>query len=523
MLIDRRRVICLSTGLFASGLAVPGTTAPPDPGTRARLSIDPSHEIAHIPASYGGFSVELATLADPDVFHAGNHEMIALYRRLSTQGVLRIGGNSSELCWWQARSGSRPPQIHPAGIGRADNWMPQRLTPITPAAIDHLRGFLEATGWSCIYGLPFGTGTPAADAEHAAYVAHALGPRLRYFQIGNEPDFYQDANNRLRPQGWGFEDYAREWQAIAEAVSATVPAARFGGPDVGSSGDWVVRFAERMKPLMGERLIELTGHYYALGPPDSPQASIGHLLTRDPRITERMALIMSAANQQGLSFRMSEGNSCFRGGKAGLSNALAAAIWGMDYMLYMATLGCTGINFHGGGGNVISSALGDKLPGARDARDLEIAKLGTFYSPIAGNRQAGYTARPLFYAMMAVQAFAGCALFPATLDGGTFDATAYAGHGPGGWRIAIVNKDLQRDLILELPALPFGECAIWRLTGPAIDATTDISLAGATIRGAGSQWQPSPPETGVECRRGTVLGVPRASACILLERPLQSV
>ena len=91
---------------------------------------------------------------------------------------------------------------------------------------------------------------------------------------------------------------------------------------------------------------------------------------------------------------MAEGNSCFRGGKPGMSNALAGALWGMDYMLEMATLGCSGINFHGGSGNVISMSLGNKLPGARNARDLEIARLGSFYSPIAGNREVGYTARP---------------------------------------------------------------------------------------------------------------------------------
>src|SRR5206468_2667046 len=143
------------------------------------------------------------------------------------------------------------PEIKTAGLGRADNWMPQRLTPITPAAIDNLRGFLDATGWHCIYGLNFGTGSPERDAEEAAYVARALGPRLKYFQIGNEPDFYRQPNNRLRETGWDFPDYLREWVAIAKAVIERVPDARFGGPDVGSSADWVVRFGNEASQILG--------------------------------------------------------------------------------------------------------------------------------------------------------------------------------------------------------------------------------------------------------------------------------
>lgn len=83
--------------------------------------------------------------------------------------------------------------------------MPQQFTAIEPVAIDRLAGFLHVTGWRAIYGLNLGTGTPDRDAEEAAYVAKALGPRLLFFQIGNEPEYYSNASNRLRPSGWDFE------------------------------------------------------------------------------------------------------------------------------------------------------------------------------------------------------------------------------------------------------------------------------------------------------------------------------
>ena len=175
---------------------------------------------------------------------------------------------------------------------------------------------------------------------------------------------------------------------------------------------------------------------------------------------------------------MAEGNSCYRGGKAGMSNALAGALWGIDYMLDMAARGCQGINFHGGGGSVISSALGDKLPGARDARDLEIARLGTFYSPIAGNRDEGYSARPLFHAMKAVEL-----LTDANLVGTEFDTAARMPRptqrrSKAGWRLALVNKDASRDLTvdLELPRDVPRDGHLWRLTGPALEAIDGIEL-----------------------------------------------
>jgi hypothetical protein len=515
--IDRR--VLLKSGLAAalSGFFSKLSFAA-EPSVQAHLSIDPARVLNHIPASYNGFSIETMTLENPNVYHSANRGLAALFRCLSPNGVLRIGGNSSEFCWWKATSNAQAPSIKAAGVGRSDNWMPQQLHAITPQAIDNLRGFLDATGWTCIYGLNFGTGSPDRDAEEAAYVAHVLGPKLRYFQIGNEPDLYRTPNNLLRPSGWDFPDYLREWLEIARAVIARVPSAKFGGPDVGGAADWVVEFGQQVPGLLGKaRLAELTGHYYAEGPPDSPSASIENLLATDPRIAERMEAIIPIARANGLTFRMAEGNSCYRGGKAGMSNALAGALWGMDYMLDMAARGCVGINLHGGGGKEISESLGNKLPGARDARDVEIAKLGTFYSPIAGNLEVGYHARPIFYGMLAVQQFADSDLVATRFDKQDVNATSYAAKRPDGWCIAVVNKDLRRDLSIDVSIPPGSKTAtLWRLTGPAIDSTEGVSLAGAQIAGADAQWSPRDAQI-LRIQGGvTKLDVPRASAALVL-------
>ena len=315
-----------------------------------------------IPVDYIGFSYETVQLADPSFFAADNHELVALFRTLCPQGVLRIGGNSSEFCWWRTHPDQAPPP-DPSSAGNADNWMPHSVTAIQPVAVDRLAGFLDATGWKAIYGLNLGTGTPERAAEESLYVSRVLGPRLLYFQIGNEPEYYRDANNGLRPADWSFEKYLVQWAAIARSVIERVPGARLGGPDVGSDGSWVVRFAQEAPKLFPGRIVACTGHYYAEGPPDDPKVTVARLLAPDPRIDRDLTRIVEAARGAGIPYRMTEGNSCYRGGKPGMSNAFCSALWAVDYMLKLASYECVGVNLHGGGSKQIRDALGGHLPG----------------------------------------------------------------------------------------------------------------------------------------------------------------
>lgn len=496
-LFDRRNV--LASGLAAGGLAAGGIAfaAPP----RGRLVLHPETVLNAVPADFTGLSVEKAQLSDPAFFHAGNVGLIALYRRLTPHGVLRIGGNSSEFCWWKAADAATAPRIEAAGLGHSDNWMPQHQTPIAPQAVQALKGFLDACDWRCIWGFNFGTATPAANAIEAAFVARTLGPRLLAFQIGNEPDLYRTPNNKLRPAGWDFPDYLDEWTAQAKAILAAVPQAVFFGPD-GTNSDWTLRFAAAAPKRLGKAVAGLSGHYYAGGPPESPTVTIANLLHPAPGVTATMDKIAVAATAAGLDYRMTEGNSCYRGGKPGMSNTLAAALWGGDYMLAMAAHGCKGVCFHGGSGAMIAHSLGDKMPGARTEADRKLAAQGAFYTPIAGNRQIGFSARPLYYGMQLAQHFAGTRMIAASLAAGGANATAYAAIGPKGARIAVFNKDAaDLTLAVETAGLAGKTVRIRRLTGPGLDAPNGVGLsAGETVTGG---------ET-------INLSVPRASAAVIL-------
>lgn len=441
-----------------------------------------------VPADYVGLSYETMQLADPSFFAPDNLDLIALFKSLSPRGVLRIGGNSSEFCWWQTKPDQQaPPEPHSAG--HDENWMPHTLTAIQPVAVDRLAGFLDATGWKAIHGLNLGTGTPARAAGEAAYVAKTLGSRLLYFQIGNEPEFYRDANNRLRSPDWDFEKYLAQWASFARAVIGQVPDARFGGPDVGSDGSLVMRFAEEAPKLLPGRIVACTGHYYAEGPPDSPNVTVARLLAPDPRIDRDLPRVIESAHRAGITYRMTEGNSCYRGGKPGMSNAFCSALWAADYMLKLASFGCVGVNFHGGGSKQIRASLGGHLPGeSLEPGAAAIAKEGSFYTPIAGSREAGFKARPVFYGMKLAGLLAGGRMRTVALNAPQADATAYAADMQNGeTRMVVINKDSSIDLPVRI-ASAHG-VKLWRLEAPNLTATTGVALAAAPIDTV-SPWAP---------------------------------
>ncbi|HVT96403.1 MAG TPA: hypothetical protein VHE33_02785, partial [Acidobacteriaceae bacterium] len=54
----------------------------------------------HMPSDFVGLSYEVQQLADPSFFSARNTGLVRAFRELTPQGVLRLGGNTSEFAWW---------------------------------------------------------------------------------------------------------------------------------------------------------------------------------------------------------------------------------------------------------------------------------------------------------------------------------------------------------------------------------------------------------------------------------------
>jgi hypothetical protein len=481
----------------------------------AELRLAERAQEARIPLTYSGLSFELAQLSDPQFFSAAHEGLVAHCRTLSPHGVLRLGGNSSEFCWFQADASTQEPKLHAPTGDLSANWMPHRLFRITPEAIDNLAGFLKATGWRLIYGINFGNNTPERAATEAAYVAAKAGNKLDFFQIGNEPDLYRRPNNGTRPPGWDFPDYLHEWEGYARAIVAKVPNARFGGPDVASASNWITRFGEQITETLPGKLTTLTGHYYAMGPPNDPKMTIERLLRPNPKLAEDMKQIQAVAQPRGLVYRMTEGNSCYGGGKPGVSDAFASALWGGSFMLELASLGCVGVNFHGGGGNLLSASLGDHTPGMDVAKKPQTMRAG-YYTPIRVEPGMPVKAMPIYYGMLMANQLAGGVLLDASLSASGVNATAYAVREKNTVKVAIFNKDAAQalDLSIQTPQR-IRSVGAWRLSASALDAIEGVTLAGAEVDSQ-ARWNPATTER-VETRGASArIQVPAASGALVM-------
>jgi hypothetical protein len=407
----------------------------------ASLTIDEATTLATIPADFIGLSYESAQLANPAFFSSANTTLIALFRELSQDGVLRLGGGTSEFTAFTTEESSGLPAFDAVGPDNSKNVKAD--TPITPASLRNLRAFLDATNWRCLYGLNLGRGPIDRAAEEAFYVENILGPRLIAFQLGNEPDAWR---NRYRPASWSYADYWKEWSAAHAAVAARVPKAKFAGPDVSNKMAYVTGFAEDVKQSAHD-VVLLTSHYYAMGPAGAKAVTLDKLLAPDPKLERDLRTAMDAAHSAGIPYRMSEGNSCWNGGQPGVSDTLASALWAADTMLHFASLGCAGVNLHGGGNG--------------------------FYTPIAGSLAAAFVRRPEFFGMEFVKQFVGATLFKSTLVCSDDRVCAYAARKSRAQLIAIINKTAQPAAI----QFPLRRARRqWRLTGPAIDAKQDVTL-----------------------------------------------
>ncbi len=109
----------------------------------------------------------------------------------------------------------------------------------------------------------------------------------------------------------------------------------------------------------------LTHHYYFGGPATNPNVNIPNLLK--PATMERVQKMAdtatAAADKMGVRVRMTEGNTCYRGGKPGVSDVFAAALWSADYSLLLASNNYSGVNLHGGTGKSVANSVGGFLPG----------------------------------------------------------------------------------------------------------------------------------------------------------------
>ncbi len=428
-----------------------------------------------VPLDFIGLSYEVMQLEDASFFSARNIGLVQQFRNLSLRGVLRLGGNTSEFSWWKAT----PEATAPKRAGSvSDRGEPPSTTiyAVTPEAIRELKSFLDATNWTCIYGLNLGYGTATTAVAEATFVSQTLGKRLQYFQIGNEVDLF---SRHLRDKAtWNVDAYLKNWLEIARAVQKACPDASFGLPDVASDMTWLRQIAEKWSAVEDKpHVAAVSHHYYFGGPPANPDVNIDKLLRPSAKVAAFAEIAAKAAGQMQAKFRMTEGNTCYGGGKPDVSDVFAAALWSAEYCFQLMQYGYAGVNLHGGSSRAGAVPNGGLLRGEQLATGAAAPHPKPFYTPIAyegtlagagmdGKLNDRYLLEPVGSGLKFAGSFAGSQIVPVELTT-TLNVSAYAARRKDGKvLVAILNKELLQPLEVTAPNFQ----TLQTLTGSALDA-----------------------------------------------------
>ena len=336
-------------------------------------------------------------------------------------------------------------------------------------------------------------------------------------EVGNEPDLFM--KNGARNSKWSYEDFRREFDAYAAEIRERSPNSPISGPTTCCTlgPDWFEHFVADE----GSRLAFASYHVYPMSAaqtnPDAPSfPTIPRMLSPElmKHVADRVDRLAAAAMANHLQLRIAETNSASHGGKEGVSNTFASALWGADYAFTLAEHGVVGLNFHGG-----------------------FACRG--YTPIC-IADGHFIAQPLYYGMLLFHfAMQGrpARLVPVEVRApGNLVAHAVLNEG-GPLRVVLINKDMQKAMTVEIsdfqnyprvwfppyspqrPPMPirggFHHGSVFRLMAPALDSTSGITLAGTTVNAYGG-WSGKPGEKLERHKKVFRMELPPASAALVL-------
>jgi Glycosyl hydrolase family 79 C-terminal beta domain len=487
-----RRLRWLPAALAALALAIVlavGVEADPDPGVSspaparghrqrplptagAEVTVSPRSPLVAVPRSYLGVSTEYWALP------LWSSEMPLLERALSLVHVprsgplvLRVGGDSADRSFWD-------PQSLP---------MPDWAFTIAPSWLDQARQLVRRLGVKLILDLNLITDS-LPTATQWARAAETRLPRgsILAFEVGNEPDIYSRTDWLEITDGRRFEgkpfadtilpaaltkrDYVRDFRGYAAALEQVAPGTILAGPALANPiihHQWVPTLIDGADHTLGMVTIHrypysgcigrrYTRSYATIARVLSPQASTG--------MAASLAPLVDDAHDAGLPLRLTELNSVNCGGRSGVSNAFATALWAPDALFALLRAGVDGVNIH--------------------------VRADTINAPFALTPK-GLDARPLLYGLI---------LFARALGPHAQLVEVSARHprslNLGVWAVRVGRDTLHIVLIdkgrrpvratLRLPAV--GAASVQRLTAPSAASEDGVTLNGQQLDGQG-RWE----------------------------------
>ena len=296
-----------------------------------------------VPRSYLGISTEYWTIP---VWAQHLSLLGRVLASLTPDGpmVLRIGGSSADQTRWAP-----------------SKELPEWVYEITPAWLRQVRSIVKQFGVRVILDLNLVTATPAIAVRWARAAEAGLPTEsIVGFEIGNEGDIYSRAGWRKLTGGGGStalpgrltaRSYSRSYRAYATALIAMDRGVPLFGPALSDSVSHLNWISDLLAgPHPGLRAI--TVHRYPLSACSRPGAKTFPTIPRvlSENATAGMAKTIggavNAARRAGLPVRLTEINSVTCGGRNGVSNTFATALWAPDALFELLKAGATSAAVH---------------------------------------------------------------------------------------------------------------------------------------------------------------------------------
>ncbi|MEJ2010542.1 MAG: hypothetical protein P8Z30_20710 [Acidobacteriota bacterium] len=264
---------------------------------------------------------------------APNTGFFTMMRNLGP-GVLRLGGNSQDNTCWDPKAAPHP------------KWC---KGPITPGLLKLYSTAVGAAGWKMILGLNLKQNSPRwALREVTRGVAKEIpADQILGFEIGNEPDLF--GRTPARPKTYSATGYVKDALGYIKAFRANRVARKYDFVAPATCCGW--RNPTDMETILkgiGPDLKLVSVHEYPTSTCGQKNVTVAELLS--PKLMQGFndvsRQLVAVARQNKLPIALAETNSASCGGMAGVSNAFASAVWGLDYMFNVAQDGYTHINFH---------------------------------------------------------------------------------------------------------------------------------------------------------------------------------
>jgi hypothetical protein len=366
--------------------------------------------------------------------------------------VIRIGGVSTDRTWWPMKGLQRSPAA----------WYT-----LTRRRLEVAAALATATNAHLIMGVNLESDSPIEAAAETRAMMTLIGPGLLDgIELGNEPELYgsrwfyrQDGQEYFaRPPTWDFQSFLSDYLNVGAALG-DVPLA---GPAIGAYS-WLPELGEY---LDAEHVAVVTLHRYPLqscgaGPGQPNYPSIPNLLSSASSVglAEGFEPYVALAHARGELVRNAEMNSVSCGTARGSASTFAGALWVLDTLFAMVSVGVDGVNIH------TYSGAADQL----------------FSIKHVGARWRAYVAPEYYGVLMFSQAAPpGSQLLQVSGASGLSTLRAWATVTPAGQtNVVLLNDAIDQSeyVTVRLPTR-MTPPTVERLEAPSADSTTHVTIGG---------------------------------------------